>query len=226
MTSPARRHFLRATAAAAAAQDPAAAPQTATAYELMLYQLAEHRRQLKQLQSIDRKVAAKRQFLPDYEPWVEGVLAGNHGGQDDVLVTVMVWRIDVGDLTGALPLIDYALRHGLSMPDQYHRGIAVVAAEEFADYALRQLQATGTADAAPLLQVAELTAAHDMHDEVRAKLHKAIGYALRDSDPAAALAHLNTALQRHDKVGVKKDIERLERQLRQPNTAPAESGQG
>lgn len=231
--TPAQRHYLRTTAAAVAAvaaQADTMPAATANAYELMLLQLAEHRRRLKQVQSIDRKIEAKRAFLPHYGPWVDGVLEADRGGQDDVLVTVMVWRIDIGDLAGALPLVAYTLRHGLTMPDQYKRGIACVAAEEFAEAALKQITLKQAPDTSALLQVAELTAEHDMPDEVRAKLHKAIGYALRDTNAPDALAHLLQALGLHEKVGVKKDIERLEREIKNatspPDIAPANTGQG
>lgn len=226
--SPARRHYLRTVAAQAAAagakpdEMPAA---TANAYELMLMRLAEHRRRLKMIQSIDRKVEAKRAFLPDYTDWVAGVLDADRGGQDDVLVTVLVWLIDTGDLADALPLADYAIRHGLTMPDHYQRGIACVVAEEFAEVALKEIAAGQAPDVAALEEVARITADHDMPDEARAKLHKAIGYARRDSEPELALPHLQRALALHDKVGVKKDIERLERALKksaeQQNQAPA-----
>lgn len=231
--TPAQRHYLRTTAAALAAVDTQADAMptaTANAYELMLMQLAEHRRRLKQLQSLDRKIDAKRGFLPNYSDWVAGVLESDRGGQDDVLVTMMVWHIDTGDLASALPIVAYALRHGLTMPDQYQRGIACVAAEEFAEVALKQIAAKQQPDVAALVEVGSLTAEHDMPDEVRAKLHKAIGYALRDTDKATALDQLRLALQRHDKVGVKKDIERLERELKNAasptDTAPVATGQG
>ncbi|MBJ9626084.1 terminase, partial [Burkholderia multivorans] len=66
----------------------------------------------------------------------------------------------------------------------------------------------------PLLDIEQLTALADMPDEVRAKLHKAIGYGLAASHPASALDHLRRALQLFANVGVKKDIERLERELK------------
>ena len=37
---------------------------------------------------------AKRTMLPEYMPWVQGVLHADAGGQDDVLMTVMVWLMD------------------------------------------------------------------------------------------------------------------------------------
>ncbi len=66
-----------------------------------------------------------------------------------------------------------------------------------------------------LTETLELTAAADMPDEVRAKLHKITGLFLRDGgDAAGALAHLQRATQLDCQAGVKKEIERLERELK------------
>jgi len=238
MTSPARNHFLRATAARRAAEAEAADPlRHATGHELMLAQLADHKRQLKLIQSIERKAEAKRSMLPAYAAWVEGVLASGAGLQDEVFMTVMVWHIDVGEFAAALPLAAYAIEHGLVMPDAYKRTTACLIAEEYAAMAIKTVQAGQAVDADALREVAELVADQDMPDEVRAKLHKAIGYvataAVADTPPEwqqamreSALRHLRRALELHDQVGVKKDIERLEREIKNAAPAGAEEGDG
>lgn len=221
MVSPAKAHFLRHQAEAEAATAADAQPmQNATQYELMLAKLLEDRRRLKAVQSIESKIAVKRELLPEYAPWIEGVLAGGRGGQDEVLMSVLVWRIDVGDFAGALPIARYAIAHKLTLPDQYQRKLPCLLAEEVADTALKACTAGQPVDVESLDQVAELTAEEDMPDEVRAKLFKAMGYAQRETDKPIALILLNRALQLHDKVGVKKDIERLEREIRNADTPP------
>ena len=74
-----------------------------------------------------------------------------------------------------------------------------------------------------LLTVIEMTLAADMPDEVRAKLHKITGLVLRaEQQPEQALEHLARAMQLDVNAGVKKDIERLERELKPvPPAAPA-----
>lgn len=228
MVSPARQHRLKHQAAQAASSEPHLQRDHATGYELMLAQLHEDRRTLHAIQSLEQKAKVKSQLLPKYAPWIQGVLQGNSGVQDDVLMTVMVWCLDAGIWRGALEIAAYALPHGLTMPDQYKRDPATVLAEEIADQALRLLAKPDTApdvDLGALLQVAHLVEDRDMPDEVRAKLHKAIGYCQRLSpdfeQKQLALDNLQRALQLHDKVGVKKDIEVLERELNkapQPNT--------
>lgn len=219
--SPAKAHLQRTQAAQMQSGD-AAVRADANAYELMLAKLTEDRRRLHDLQSIERRAEVKRELLPDYSAWVDGAIEGDHGVQDDVLMTVMVWRIDVGDLSGALQIAAYAIKHKLAMPDQYKRSAGCLIAEEFADYALR-LDAIAPEITEQLQAANDLTASEDMPDEVRAKLLKAIGYGLQQSGNAGllqgALDMLKRALGLHDKVGVKKDIERIEREIK--NSAAA-----
>lgn len=226
--SPARAHFLRVSATNRQAAEQPAARADATAYELMLAKLTEDKRRLHQLQSIERRIEVKRTLLPEYEPWVDGALKGAQGVQDDVLMTVMVWRVDVGDLAGALAIATYAIEHKLAMPDQYKRSTGCLIAEEFADYALRLKDGISQEVASWLFVAHQLTTGEDMPDEVRAKLLKAIGYGLDQGGAKRdALDYLQQALALHAKVGVKKDIERLEREIKNlASPAAGDSGAG
>jgi hypothetical protein len=162
---------------------------------------------------VTRKIEQKRKLLPEYADYVAGVLAGGRGAQDDVLVTIMVWRIDAGDYDGALAIATYALKHGLVMPDQFDRSLASVVAEQFADAALQSFMADGSFNAASLETIAELTEQGDMHDQIRAKLYRALGYAVQEDEPVRALEYLRRALKYNERVGVKKDIDRLTKQV-------------
>lgn len=179
-------------------------------YALLLAKLATDRQRLKAIQSITRKIDVKRTLLPDYEAYVTGALKSAPGVQDEVLITVMVWRIDTGDYVGALTIADYALQQGLTLPDQYERTLATFVTEQIAEAALSVGESF---DCTLLTQLAALTEQHDMPDPVRAKLHKALGIVLQANDPQHALMHYRQALALTPRCGVKKEIERLERQL-------------
>jgi tetratricopeptide (TPR) repeat protein len=226
MTSPARRHFERVSAALAAA-DAGEAPMQGEAYELMQAALFEDYRLLKSTQSMERKAEIKREILPKYAEYITGVLEAGQGAQDDVLMRVMLWRIDAGDLAGAIAIAKYATKHGLTPPDQFERGTAAIIAEEVADQALKQLDEEGadtTALLVHLVDVEALTRDADMHDQIRAKLHKALGYACRATGQLDDAQHqLERALALNDRIGVKKDLERLERERKQ-NAAAAPKG--
>lgn len=97
--SPARQHRLRVQAEQAAREGGSV--RHASGYDLMLLQLAEDRRRLKGVQSTVKKAEIKVELLPKYAAWAEGVLAAGGTQQDDVLMYVMLWRIDAGDYAGA-----------------------------------------------------------------------------------------------------------------------------
>ena len=226
MTSPARRHFERVSAALAAA-DAGEAPMQGEAFELMQAALFEDYRLLKSTQSMERKAEIKREILPKYAEYITGVLEAGQGAQDDVLMRVMLWRIDAGYLAGAIAIAKYAIKHGLTPPDQFERGTAAIIAEEVSDQALKQLDEEGadtTALLVHLIDVELLTRDADMHDQIRAKLHKALGYACRATGQLEdAKVNLERALALNDRIGVKKDLERLERELKQ-NAAAKPTG--
>lgn len=215
MASPCQQHRERILAARIPAAVELLDRKAATQYELMLMQLAGDRRRLKQIQSIERKIALKRELLPAYAAYVEGVITSQSGRPDDVLMTILVWRIDTGDLTGALQLAAYALQYGLNTPDRYERTTACLIAEEIADTALRLMAAGTPVDPDPLEQTWHLTAPHDMFDPVRARLLKAIGLAQQQAgQPHRAVEPLRRALELDDRCGVKKIIEQIERELK------------
>lgn len=225
--TPAKAHRMRVEAQQQSQHAAEGKPSRATAnqYELMLVQLHEHKKQLKAIQSLTKKIDLKRQLMPDYGPYLDGILAADNGQQDEVLMTLLVWAIDTGTWHVAIELAAYALRHGLAMPDNYKRTTACLIAEEAADNAIKEIRAEQPFEADTLQRIMLLTAEHDMPDEVRAKLHKALGYALEKEDPEQALIELNHALELHDKAGVKKDIERIQRAIKhKAPSGPQEPG--
>nr|WP_312378872.1 phage terminase small subunit [Delftia acidovorans] len=227
--TPAQRHRARVLAeehaAKAAAIDPHG-PMQGSEHQLMLATLHAHKATLKNIKAVDNKIAAKVKLLTDFDAYIDGVLQADAGAQDPVLVEVLVWQIDVGNWPRAMQLADYALRHGLQMSDRYSRDLASVVMEETAEAAIAGKLA-GPDALATLAKVDQLTTGLDLHDQVRAKLHKAIGWAAMgkttttEVDPKQlelqpvqiALEHLTRAVTLFEKVGVKKDVERLERRL-------------
>ncbi|WP_460645825.1 phage terminase small subunit [Leclercia adecarboxylata] len=213
MARHAQRHAMRVSAMRASQRDNAPL-RHASAYEQMLLKLAADRRTLSAIHSKESKAVKKRELLPSYLPWVAGVLESDGGNQDDIVMMVMLWRLDAGDIPGALEIARYALRHNLTMPGNHTRSAPYMLAEEVALATLRTRDAGETVDASLLLSVIELTIAADMPDEVRARLHKVTGLTLRDAGQLNdALSHLQRANQLDRGAGVRKDIERLTREL-------------
>ncbi len=228
--SPARLHTLQ-HAARAAIEDPATLDPSlgeGPDAQIML-RLVHDMRRLKSIQSIEKKIEAKREMLPAYREWVMArVAAAAEAGKtvaDEVIPTIMVWLIDVGEYRGAVDLAEYMLRHDLPMPARYQRTTPALVTEEIATAAIKA-QGTGQRfDLGILTDVEILTADADMHDQIRAKLYKAIGQetalaaeALLSADdqrPAfgMALDALRRAHQLDERAGVKGNIKKLEKLL-------------
>ena len=222
MISPCKAHFQKTLAAVSAVANEGYVD--ANPYELMLMQLADHKRQLKAIQSIQRKIAVKATLLPDYDAYIEGVLEGNTGVQDDVLMTLLLWHMDTGGYDHALVMAHYAMTHDLNTPDGHKRDTATLVVEEFAEAVLKDGPAISIAQ---LQAIHDLTQERDMPDEVRAKLHKALGITCTEANQlAAAQAHFKQALHLHEKCGVKKLLEKLERDIKaQQDVGPDESNE-
>ena len=219
-----RTQLRKRTAQEAAAVAPAALMDGATGYEVMLAKLQQDQFRLKQVQSREGKAKLKAEMLPEYVPYVDGVLSAGQGAQDDVLTTLMVWRFDAGDFTGGLQVAEYVLKHGLLMPDRFNRTTGCLVAEEVATAALKAQKAGGTFPREILTETATLTEDQDMPDEARAKLIQALGRAtvedITDELPGqpgqlqAGVDLLKRAIELHSSCGGKKDLERAERLLK------------
>ena len=217
----AQRHQLRARAEMEAADTPAADSMAgATTYEMQLMQLKQDQHRLKQMQSIDARNLLKPTLLPAYDAYIDGVLAGGKGAADEVLTTVMLWHFDVASFPRGLEIAAYALLHNMSMPDRFSRTTATLVAEEIANAALDAYKQDLSFDYSVLRAANDLTHDKDMPDEVRAKLHFALAKAsnpnenstLEDLEQSAV--QLREAIRLHDRVGAKKDLERVERWIK------------
>ncbi|CNH93306.1 phage terminase/endonuclease subunit [Yersinia frederiksenii] len=219
MLTPAQRHFDKVMAERRGTKDDVV---QGSAYEQQLYRLRIDQRRLSQYQSHITRADMKREMLPAYDGWIEGALSANTGQSDEIVTTCMVWSVDAGLYRDALRLAEYVIGHNLPMADKYQRTAACFVVDQLSEAALLNFKIASTNNPAIeidiLLRLQELTADKDMPDEARAKLLKAIGYTLRQStnqaDQASALIWLQRALAANTDVGVKKDIEVLERNLK------------
>lgn len=226
--TPAARHMARiasqqAATVAAQAQGHMA---NATVYEQYLAQLHQDRMRLKNIASTQGKVELKKQLLPTYRDYLQGVLNSGAGVQDEVFTTLMLWAIDAEEYEQALGLANYVLEHKLKLADRFERPAATMVAEEIATSALTALKADKPFSLEILNAAEQITREHDMHDQARAKIHLAIGKALLlafDAEPASAESlaplaqakeHIARAIELHDKCGGKKDLEKIDRLLK------------
>jgi len=242
MLSPAKASFQRklammaqgaAHALASAGKAPPMPTEGAVAseYQLLLAALGIDLNALRNIESTDRKIEAKREMFGKYRAWLTGTLEGGSGSgigaQDEIVANMLVWSIDLAEWDTALALADYMLRHGLALPERFDRKPATLIAEEVAEAGLAKTPGIGL----DMLQAfARLVADADIHNQVRAKLEKALGLAFKtradtfepDAETAVAggkgalidvaLAHFHEAMRLNPACGVKKLIEALTRE--------------
>lgn len=241
MISPFRRHqmHVRALLSGAAQPDtaPAAAPERAIdtplgqEYAALRVLLHDNLRSLSDIASIEARNPVKIEMARAFAPWIEGVLqAGEEGqaAQDEILVWNLIWAIDYRDWDYALRLAAHAIRFHLAAPERLKRSLPCFLAEEVGTISLAQNEAVPHD---VLGRVLALVEGHDMPDQAKAKLHKALGRSFarraKSFDPAAdnapaggkaaylteAVAHLQRALQLDNSIGVRSEIKALDKAL-------------
>jgi hypothetical protein len=173
--------------------------------------LAQHRARLKTIKATATKEQIKREeLLPELKPYVDGILEADTGGQDEVLVTYMVWAFDAGLFDDCLTVAQYALEHDLVLPVQFTRDLSEWLVEEFADRTIR-----AAANAEPLdnhaFTVWAMTKDLDMGDITAGKIHKAMGLVVMTERPESALVSFKLSDKLWDKAGVRKLIQSIEK---------------
>ena len=215
-SNPARQSRLAAMAFYAQASGQAPALEQDNTYIKLKQQLMHHRVQLHAVQSITDKAKLKAEFLPEYDGYIDGVLAaGAIPVGDDVYTTLLVWTIDAGDLNRAVEMAELVFNAADTMLSVggFERTAKVAVFEEIAD----QLAKGAAIDVDVLQSLVELAQqkngelhALDMPDKVRAKFFKAAGeYFETQKNKAAAIGLYETALQYDDKIGVKQKLAAL-----------------
>ena len=219
MLSPARRHRLNALAAKDAAKaetEFGGVRQDASVYQLQLTELKNDQIVLRGIASEIERAKAKAEVIPKHMPYVNGVITSDAQIEsDDVVTTIMLWCLDVGEYTEGLRIAEYALKHNLKMPDAFSRSTAAIVAEEIGNAARIKFKAGETFDLAVLEQANNLTATFDIHDEIRAKLYLAIGRSfiqLERYEPAVQF--LTLAIKRNENCGGKTDLQKAGKLLK------------
>lgn len=184
------------------------APSSPTAnIELRLF---SHLNQLKDIKSTQEKIAKKKEWLPEYHGYIDGCLAVSPSAQNTTLVTLMVWAVDAGEYELAVRIAEYALLNDMVMPEGYKRGIAEFITEQCAIEFCDDLE-LAVAHAELIKKIIELGVGEQMVDQARAKIHRALGDALKDAQPIEAQNAYKNALRLDSKVGCKKDLTALEK---------------
>lgn len=179
-------------------------------YRAALHQLKADIKRLSGIRNEVHRNAVKRGVIDEYRDYLDGVLAtgtSNRSGQDAVLVWCALWSADVGDISGAVRLGSYAIQCGMKAPDGFNRSLLETLVEEISLFVI----ANHPPDyRQPIQTVWEWAAGADMPVGIIAKLCKAYGLAIADTDPDTALQVLTQAKDLKPNIGVKGHLKKLQ----------------
>lgn len=191
---------------------------TGTNFELRMFNDLQRLKSIQSIHGEGGRIDIKRELFPQYMPYIDGTLAVPSSVQNDVLMHLMVWALDVAEYAYALRIAEYALLNNLVMPEPYSRDVGNIFAEQLAEGLIDD---PAIAQHADLIEKAiDLVRGVDLVDQVRAKLYKAQGLSMAAYRPKEALGAYETALRLDPKVGAKQAIDKLKRDLAKGNADP------
>lgn len=168
---------------------------------------------LKDMKSIQERIAKKAEWLPEYQGYIDGCLAVSPSPQNTVLVHLMIWAIDANEFELAVRIAEYAVLNDMVMPEGYSRTTAEFVTEQCAEVFIDDTN-FAIANASLIERIINLGEGEQMVDEVRAKIYRALGDALNQAQPMEAVSAYKNALRYNPRAGCKKDLEQLEKRLR------------
>lgn len=165
---------------------------------------------MKHIKSRKLRMAAKRNALSRYQGWLDDFMQSPRlsGFPTEMFVWLLLWHIDVNDWQRALELARFALQAGFCAPKDFSRTLAETVCEEIAEGLLKTGDLTQYADV--LTELRAVVSAHDMTDQITAKLYKASGLAKLTSQPEQAREDFLKALDLDDEAGVKRYLKALD----------------
>ncbi|ENW82709.1 hypothetical protein F909_00980 [Acinetobacter sp. ANC 3929] len=166
------------------------------------------------MKSIQERIAKKAEWLPEYVGFIDGCLAVSPAPQNTTLVHLMIWACDVNDFELAVKIAEYVVLNDMVMPEGYSRSTAEFITEQCAEVFIDD-EDLAIANASLMERIIGLGDGEPMVDEVRAKIYRALGDALSQAQPNEAVSAYKNALRYNPKAGCKKDLEQLEKRLRQ-----------
>lgn len=93
---------------------------------------------LKDIRDIDEKIELKRnELVPKYLSYVNESIE-NNVLENTLIVQVMIWCLDVGDIETAFKLADISIDHEFVMPERFNRDVPTYMTEELTAWAQQQ----------------------------------------------------------------------------------------
>ena len=126
----------------------------------------------------------------------------------------IIWRFDIGDITGAFAIAKVAIERGLNADVKVFKStFATVVADNIFKWADAQYKSEATTEPVLDEMIALLGNGLDINPIPNAKLLKLHGDIIKVDNPALALAHFTKAQELDETIGVKGRIKELNKTL-------------
>ena len=183
---------------------------------------------LRSIADIPARIEHKRNVLvPTYLPLVTAYAESGENAPNDMLVNVVIWLLDIGDIDRALPLAMLAIDQGQAMPERFKTDLPTFVTRTLCDWAEGEYQAENSAS--PYLEtVVNLVQANTWPVEeiiVLTRLYKIMArYCEKQNDHRAAVTYYEKCIAVNpEKHGVKTRLHIAKKLAEQatPPTPPA-----
>lgn len=199
---------------------------------IKLIDFEEDRKYLRSLNSIAERVEHKRNVLvPKYKPYVQAYLESGEQFDNPIFTNMVIWLFDIKELDTAIDWTMRAIERNLPTPENFRRDWPTFCADQVLEWAETE-SGRGHAIEPYFSKVFEKVEKDwRLHEKVHAKWYKFAGlYLIRNEEghPQAtaignvktlekALALLQHAHDKHCKVGVGTQIQKIEQRIRAIN---------
>lgn len=149
--------------------------QDQNAYNLQFSSLETDLKRVSMLPRGTARVELKKsELLPKYMPYVTKYIEAGDNYSNAILVQVMIWLFDVGNIPEALKLADLSIAQKQSMPERFTRSVHTFTADAFLDYCIER-KIRGESLDPNFAQMYEKVLAWPVHDVIKMKYMKIKG---------------------------------------------------
>jgi len=173
---------------------------------------------LKVIKSHEQRNKQKAEIIPNYMPYIEAYLAGKERYKNPVLVIIMIWAFDCGDIGLAMKLAQEAMKANDELPQikdvvAFKSNLQDFILDSVFDYLEGEQKQGRTVE--PYLSTAfEWLESIETFDQVKAKFHKLAGlHAFELEDWKATIEHFETAEKLDSKIQVTTKLKEAKKKL-------------
>jgi tetratricopeptide (TPR) repeat protein len=162
-----------------------------------------------------RQVLKRTELLPKYLDYVRRYRESGQNHPNPVMMQVLVWLIDVGQISEFLELADFAIEQGQVLPERFKRNVQTFVADEFINWADSEYKAKRSPE--PFLSdlLPRVDGEWQLFERIPARFHRLLGLMAMDrEDWAAAIASFERATKLYPEIRVETRLDAARKALK------------